>query len=294
MKTSDTAGGIWDYVYDNNGNMVSKTKSVIEDITPEADEINASVAGESENDVSCNLYMFKYDNFNQMTVVIKGSDVVEYRYNGEGLRVSETKDGETTLYLYEYDKVILETDENGNEKARNVYGTNLICRTDNGDTLYYRYNGHADVTALIDENGNTAASYYYDTFGNIKEKAGSADNPYRYAGYRYDDETELYYLSSRMYDAKIARFMQEDTYKGTADDPLSLNLYVYCVNNPIRYFDPTGHGPGDKLLVYVGPRYEKDYFVVDEKTKEFVLDENGNKQYTQAFKDYLGHTQKVK
>jgi hypothetical protein len=35
--------------------------------------------------------------------------------------------------------------------------------------------------------------------------------------------------------------MQEDTYLGSQGDPLSLNLYTYCVNNPLIYFDPTGH-----------------------------------------------------
>ena len=35
--------------------------------------------------------------------------------------------------------------------------------------------------------------------------------------------------------------MQEDTYYGQQGDPLSLNLYTYCHNDPIKYHDPTGH-----------------------------------------------------
>lgn len=103
------------------------------------------------------------------------------------------------------------------------------------------YNGHADITALIDTNGNIVASYYYDAFGNILEETGTQDNPYRYAGYMYDEETGLYYLNARYYDAKIARFLSEDTYRGSAVDPLSLNLYAYCHNEPIMYIDPDGH-----------------------------------------------------
>lgn len=103
------------------------------------------------------------------------------------------------------------------------------------------YNGHADVTVLLDAaTVVVAASYYYDAFGNILEETGSVDNPIRYAGYQYDKETELYYLNARMYDPKIARFLQEDTYRGKRNDPLSLHLYAYCVNNPIKYYDPTG------------------------------------------------------
>ena len=42
-----------------------------------------------------------------------------------------------------------------------------------------------------------------------------------------------------MYDPSISRFLQEDTYTGDKKDPLSLNLYTYCHNNPLIYDDPT-------------------------------------------------------
>lgn len=106
------------------------------------------------------------------------------------------------------------------------------------------YNGHADVTALIDGTGTVKASYYYDSWGNIVEKTGTVNNSITYSGYQYDSEDGLYYLNARMYDPKIARFMQEDTYRGQANDPLSLNIYTYCSNNPIMYADPTGHVAG--------------------------------------------------
>lgn len=48
-------------------------------------------------------------------------------------------------------------------------------------------------------------------------------------------------MNARYYDSKIARFLSEDTYTGDEYDPLSLNLYTYCSNNPIIYTDPTGH-----------------------------------------------------
>ncbi|TYQ14543.1 UNVERIFIED_CONTAM: RHS repeat-associated protein [Acetivibrio alkalicellulosi] len=63
----------------------------------------------------------------------------------------------------------------------------------------------------------------------------------KYAGYFYDGETGLYYLNARFYDPETARFIQEDTYRGSINDPLSLNLYAYGHNNPIKYYDPTGH-----------------------------------------------------
>ncbi len=132
-------------------------------------------------------------------------------------------------------------------------------RKSGSDKLYYMYNGHADVTALIDAStGVVRGSYYYDAFGNILEQkyytasgvetTEKINNSITYAGYQYDEETGLYYLNARMYDPKVARFLQEDTYRGSAGDPLSLNLYTYCHNEPIMYWDPTGHKYEGEIL----------------------------------------------
>ncbi|MEL7568767.1 MAG: hypothetical protein AAGU27_28410 [Dehalobacterium sp.] len=91
------------------------------------------------------------------------------------------------------ERVILEVDGEGNEKARNVYGTNLLQRTDDGDSYYYMYNGHGDVTALIGTDGEIAATYYYDAFGNILESTGTSNNPLCFFTSN-DKETGYYYL----------------------------------------------------------------------------------------------------
>jgi RHS repeat-associated protein len=179
-----------------------------------------------------------------------GDSTVENIYNAEGYRIGKKVNGTLTTYVYEYDKVVLELDGSGNAN-RNVYGLNLLMRTVGKDSYCYMYNGHADVTVLINvATGKVDATYYYDAFGNILESTGNVDNNITYAGYQYDEETGLYYLNARMYDPKIARFLQEDTYTGTPDDLLSLNLYVYCANNPLVYYDPTGNN-----YIKIGPLY---------------------------------------
>ncbi|WP_330218373.1 RHS repeat-associated core domain-containing protein, partial [Virgibacillus pantothenticus] len=53
-----------------------------------------------------------------------------------------------------------------------------------------------------DQSGNVVASYEYDSWGNPLEskRTGIAlENPFRYAGYHYDEETGLYYLMARYY-----------------------------------------------------------------------------------------------
>ena len=65
-------------------------------------------------------------------------------------------------------------------------------------------------------------------------------------GYKYTGQKEvvsigLYYYGARYYDPSIGRFITEDTYPGELANPQSQNLYLYVVNNPIRYIDPTGN-----------------------------------------------------
>jgi RHS repeat-associated protein len=186
--------------------------------------------------------------------------VVENAYNGDGRRVIKTVNGSSTYYLYEYDKVILETNVYGDVTGRNVYGLNLLIRTVGIDTFYYMYNGHADVTALLTPSGDVAASYYYDAFGNILEQTGDVSNSILFAGYQYDKETGLYYLNARMYDPVTARFMQEDTFAGQPMDPLSLNLYTYCHNSPLMYWDPTGHW--EESITVNGKTFDTSWLLV--------------------------------
>ena len=43
------------------------------------------------------------------------------------------------------------------------------------------------------------------------------------------------------YNPSIGRFTQRDSFAGIRSDPLSLNLYTYCMNNPVIFTDPFGH-----------------------------------------------------
>ena len=61
-------------------------------------------------------------------------------------------------------------------------------------------------------------------------------NRIRYTGQQYDEFTEQYYLRARYYNPILGRFMQEDVYQGDG-----LNLYAYCGNNPVTYYDPSGY-----------------------------------------------------
>ncbi|HSW57842.1 MAG TPA: RHS repeat-associated core domain-containing protein, partial [Dehalococcoidales bacterium] len=53
--------------------------------------------------------------------------------------------------------------------------------------------------------------------------------------------TESYTYNARYYDPQIGRFISADTIVQSPANPQSFNRYSYCLNNPLKYTDPSGH-----------------------------------------------------
>ncbi|QVK19577.1 RHS repeat-associated core domain-containing protein [Mycoplasmatota bacterium] len=104
-----------------------------------------------------------------------------------------------------------------------------------------------DIVNIVDSYGSIKVSYIYDAWGNIihtTDNTGSLElakkNPYRYRGYRFDEETGWYYLQSRYYNPEIGRFINADGLIGETGDILGHNMYAYTQNNPVMMVDPSG------------------------------------------------------
>ncbi len=182
--------------------------------------------------------LYSYDGFNRMIQAENGNGIHSYNYRPDGLRLSKTINGITTTHIWDGQSIALELDGSSNVVDSYIRGIGLIESDQNG---WYLYNGHGDVVQLTNNTGAVTKEYEYDAFGNEKNIDVSDNNPYRYCGEYFDKETGTIYLRARYYDPVMGRFINEDTYEGSIDNPLSLNLYTYCYNNPIRYIDPTGH-----------------------------------------------------
>ncbi len=73
----------------------------------------------------------------------------------------------------------------------------------------------------------------------LKNKALGEGGPG--ASYRRQRGSDLCNLSrARYYDPEVGRFISRDPIPGYLGVPLTLNLYVYVENNPIRWVDPLG------------------------------------------------------
>ncbi|PRX24066.1 RHS repeat-associated protein [Orenia metallireducens] len=256
-------GTVINYSYDSVGNRTEKSVTQDNSTTTtnysynDANELitvdnQEYIYDENGNLINNGEYLFSYNANNRLIEVTDstGATIATYTYDYQGLRKSKTTAEGTINYYYDLQgRLIYETNQSGTMIADYTYDAqnNPVTMTRSGITYYYHLNGHGDVIALSDENGQVVAEYDYDAWGNILSQSGSMAeiNPYRYAGYYYDEETGLYYLRTRYYDSEIGRFIRRDTMKKFDDeefrrDPQSLNRYLYTQNNPVMYTDPSG------------------------------------------------------
>ena len=137
-----------------------------------------------------------------------------------------------------------------------------------------------DVVGLLDNSGALVVEYKYDAWGKPIATTGSmaatlgTRNPFRYRGYIYDEETELYYLRSRYYNPLVGRFVSVDAIAGIRGGLLSHNAYSYAYNNPVSLQDDDGLEPADVLYIF----YHKEDFAKQAEFAAAVMEEtyNGN------------------
>ncbi len=209
---------------------------------------------------------YEYDSVGQRTRSTLTKDGVQtttdFTYTGLTMHKleAEEKQGETTLgkwtitYLYDeygrpYAGIYRDTTDPQNPAAPVTFA---LVTTDRGD-----------VVALLDANGSPFAAYRYDAWGNplgqgnagagiwaqattqgeaetisldVAEKIAGRQ-VLRYAGYCYDSESGMYYLSARHYDPATRQFLSKDLSRNDGEQ----SAYGYCLGNPIANVDPSGY-----------------------------------------------------
>ena len=105
-----------------------------------------------------------------------------------------------------------------------------------------------NILGIVTKEEGLVVQYDYTAYGELKFINGSLAstigviNPFRYKGYYYDVETGLFMMGQRYYSPELCRFIQPDSIEYLDLSSINgLNLYCYCFNNPIMYYDPSGH-----------------------------------------------------
>nr|WP_283245832.1 RHS repeat-associated core domain-containing protein [Ligaoa zhengdingensis] len=214
----------------------------------------ASLQVSASEPVEFDATVTEYDVWNRQVKVTNDAGTSSYAYYPDGLRYSKTVNGALLRQVWDGTNLAYEYTL-GEEDAvvpvrRYARGINAIY-VESGDAKnYYLYNAHGDVVQLTDATGIVTQEYEYDAFGNEQNPSANDTNPMRYCGEYFDAETGTIYLRARYYDPRIGRFTSADTVLQVmrklgsgieVPDPLSLNRYTYCHNNPVMYMDSTGN-----------------------------------------------------
>ena len=251
------------YAYDKAGNRIRKTDAqgeirylyneknqLVEEESP-ADRKQFSYdcqGGIIEEKNAAGIRRFSYNSRHQQTrVETETGNVQENRYDAEGLRFELLENGRRTSFVY-HDGELLQ--EEGREEQGTSYhlGAGMEAFRRGQELSYYHRDEQLSTVFVTDGQGEIRNSYQYDAFGIPLETTEQLNNRIRYTGQQYDDVTGQYYLRARYYNPVAGRFMQEDIYQGDG-----LNLYAYCGNNPVVYYDPSGYASTLDPWEYIDP-----------------------------------------
>jgi len=180
---------------------------------------------------------YSWDEDNRLTGIIRGDVTINYQYDISG-RLITKKTGTTIIhYIWDGANLIAETDGNGNIITRYVFGNDIdeiVLATQNNQNAWILQDRIGSTTSTIDDRGLVTGQGNYEVYG-IPQNSVTIGIPQRFAGMRWDDDAQLYYVRNRWYDPELGRFISPDYIQSSLK-----SQYNYAENSPAHYIDPLG------------------------------------------------------
>jgi RHS repeat-associated protein len=188
-------------------------------------------------------YIYTYDGEGQMVTADTGQPLgnAAYSYDGDGKRVKKVVGGgaSTTVFVYDAAGKLVAEYSNAAQQAN---GTQYLT----SDTL-------GSPRVVTGEDGAVKSRHDYLPFGEEmgtgtggRAQSQGYSQPdgtrQRYAGSEHDGEIGLDFMQARYYGSSMGRFTSVDPLLASDDPaiPQSFNRYSYCINNPLKFIDPSG------------------------------------------------------
>lgn len=164
--------------------------------------------------------------------------------------------------------------QNGNTVRTTIYAGNYERVTKNGTTYHYYYldngavyvkknnlaNGNmyfavtdhlGSILKLVNTSDTEVFTASYDAWGKQEVTKNTISFLRGYTGHEMLPEFGLINMNGRLYDPALGRFLSPDNYVQLPDFSQSFNRYSYCLNNPLKYTDPSGEffGLDDAIII---------------------------------------------
>ena len=219
-----------------------------------------------------------YTSFEQPSSITESPYQALFTYNADGERAKmEVKQSGATIKTrwYAGSRYLKETAGGVTKEftwiGGDAYTAPCLAVTQSGTTTYYYLlRDHlGTITHVTDASGNIVNEYNFDAWGRRRNftdwtytVAAQTDLlPDRgFTGHEYLPWFKLYNMNGRLYDPVVGRFLEPDPVVQDASSTQNLNRYSYCLNNPLKYTDPSGYrkrrlepGPGEER--WIDPYY---------------------------------------
>src|SRR6266481_1984300 len=109
--------------------------------------------------------------------------LLNFKYDPFGRRIYKSSSSTTSIYAYDGDNLVEETNSSGGAVARYSQGLNIdepLAMLRSSTTSYYQADGLGSVTSLTNVAGTAAQNYTYDSFGKQLSSTGALTNPFQY------------------------------------------------------------------------------------------------------------------
>ena len=137
-------------------------------------------------------------------------------------------------------------------------GVFAVVEKENGaESLHYILKDHlGSWTTITDGSGNVVREQSFDAWGNMRNPETWSGTITQlpmfdrgFTGHEHVQYFGIINMNGRMYDPVMSSFLSVDNYVQAPDFSQSFNRYAYCLNNPLKYTDPSGE---IHILVAVG------------------------------------------